>query len=436
MTMIARFGLDAMAMKQNVRTDVAFNAEIAVNPHMLFCGMSGAGKTYTLTRVVSQMQESAPEPIRLHVFDVHGDILLPGSSSVRFSESTQYGLNPLIVNDDPHFGGVRKRVQSFLNTINRTSRALGSKQEAVLRHLLTDVYSANGFYPENPSSWSLEGKHRGYDKKYPTLEDVRRYGAHKLKTLYLGSDQSAVAALEKLNKKVISLNGKSIQRLRPDAPETLDAEIEKLKGEAIRLYSDYVEGVKSGRELDEVIRYDSKDVLKSVVERIENLCGIGIFKSVIPPFDPRKPVWHYDLTALGLDERKLFVHFRLEEIFRRALHRGVQDSIRDVVVIDESHIYTDDDPDNILNTISKEARKFGISMIAASQSPTHFPDDFMASVATKVILGIDEMYWDGAARKLRLKKEDLAWITPQKTMLVQLKQRAETRSEFRRTLIQ
>lgn len=47
-----------------------------------------------------------------------------------FSEQTTYGMNPLRVNPDPHFGGIRKRVQGFITTINRViMRALGPKQE-------------------------------------------------------------------------------------------------------------------------------------------------------------------------------------------------------------------------------------------------------------------------------------------------------------------
>jgi hypothetical protein len=100
------------------------------------------------------------------------------------------------------------------------------------------------------------------------------------------------------------------------------------------------------------------------------------------------------------------------------------------------HIYADDDEQNIINTLAKEARKFGVALICASQSPTHFSEDFIAAVATKVILGIDEMYWRGSTTKMRVTEEALAWIKPQKTMLVQLKTRGETRNDWRWVLIE
>ena len=40
----------------------------------------------------------------------------------------------------PHFGGVRKAIQQFLEAMQR-QKALGPKQEAVLRYLLEDLYA-------------------------------------------------------------------------------------------------------------------------------------------------------------------------------------------------------------------------------------------------------------------------------------------------------
>lgn len=77
----------------------------------------------------------------------------------------------------------------------------------------------------------------------------------------------------------------------------------------------------------------------------------------------------------------------------------MQENIVDVIVLDEAHIYSDDDPDSIINTIAKEARKFGVALFCASQSPTHFTSDFIASVGTKIVLGIDEGYWKQSAPK-------------------------------------
>ena len=52
------------------------------------------------------------------------------------------------------------------------------------------------------------------------------------------------------------------------------------------------------------MKYDSKDVMKSVVERLENLYNCGIFKEQQPPFDTNSTVWRYDIKALRLEEKK------------------------------------------------------------------------------------------------------------------------------------
>src|SRR3546814_19778215 len=66
---------------------------------------------------------------------------------------TEYGLNPLEVTTDPEFGGVRRRINSFIAMINRTTSKLGVRQEAVLRALLNDLYELNGYDQRNPRTW-------------------------------------------------------------------------------------------------------------------------------------------------------------------------------------------------------------------------------------------------------------------------------------------
>jgi len=151
------YGIDAGARKRGEHAPVTWNSKVAVNGHCLMVGMSGAGKTYNLRKMIRQMQDSSEgKPLRFHVFDVHGDIEIEGASSVMFSEQTTYGMNPLRVNPDPHFGGIRKRVQGFITTINRVMRALGPKQEAALRNILYDIYTRHGFKQADPSTWHID----------------------------------------------------------------------------------------------------------------------------------------------------------------------------------------------------------------------------------------------------------------------------------------
>lgn len=113
-----------------------------------------------------------------------------------------------------------------------------------------------------------------------------------------------------------------------------------------------------------------------------------------------------------------------------AVQRGEQNDVREIVIIDEAHLFITDDDDNPINTIAKEARKFGLGIIAASQSVTHFSVDFLSNVATKIILGLDEMFWNSAANQLKIPEQKLKDIIPHKNLLVQMVNKGSSRSGF------
>ena len=422
------FGLDIRQMQQGKNRPVCWNSARVVNGHTLLVGMSGSGKTHTLRNMISQMQASATAPVRFHVFDVHGDINLKDACSVMISEQTPYGLNPLRLNPDPHFGGIRKRIQSFITILGR-SHALGAKQEAVIRNILQDLYEWRRFYADKPGSWKEDAAQK---HTYPTVEDAYKVAHYILKTRFLGADQASVKTLQDVNRKALALQ-KRYRAAKTD-PNDLE-ELEQAKEKAIEAYIKYVSSISSGTELDDLIKYNSVTVLSSVVERLANLRANGIFKNSPLPLVHDASIWRYDLRALARPEQVLFTLFRLEELFEQARQRGEQDHIRDVIILDEARIYANDDPANPINSISTEGRKFGLSLICASQSPTHFPENFIASVATKIILGIDEMYWDGAIKRMAVTREQLKWITPQRSCIIQIKEPGETRSSWQGTIL-
>lgn len=488
------WGIDAGAQKRNQTVPVVWEPSRVINAHLLICGSSGTGKTFSLRKLVREAIATSDEPPRFHIFDVHGDIAIPGESEVLFSEQTTYGMNPLVVGSDPHFGGVRKRVQGFVNTLNRVMRQLGPKQEACLRNILLDLYTSHGFVQDDPSTWHVNPRDAqlvldGNDgrlaidvpigekddakalgarwdqalktwwvrsdeyegaitrwppktlgRSHPSITDALRRARHVLQASFLGTGQAAVTALEIANKAAAAYQRKRIDALKRGqagfVDDKLQSELDKAKSKAIETFTAYADAIATGSELDSLIKYDSVEVLKSVVDRLENLNAIGIFKSTPPPFDPAKPVWRYNLRPLSLEERKLFVLFRLEQLFAAAVERGEQSTVRDVIVLDEAHIYQSEDDDNPLNTIAKEARKFGVSLVCASQAPHHFATDFLGNIGATLLLGLSEMHWTASVRAMRCPIEGLEWIKPQRSMLVQIKSRGETRSDWKWTLIQ
>lgn len=415
------------------KDSVVWDADELINGHCMFVGASGTGKTYTIRKFVNGLVQSSMNPVRVHVFDVHDDIKFDQNcSDVRFSETTNYGFNPLIVDADKHDGGVRKCVQNFINVLNKTCHKLGSNQEAVLRHILYDLFTANGFYQDNPDSWVLnDGRKRKYDKKYPTLVDAARFAGAKLKRLYVGADNKAGKLLEELNREVSKFQRGAAQ----EAGEEISSTLARKREACVEAYTAYVGGIETGKELDDVIRYGKKDELRGIVNRLEALQSIGIFKDEQPPFSESASIWRYRIKSLNVDERKLFVLFKLWDIFRKAVSGGEKDYIDTVIVLDEGHIYMDDDEDNITNILAKEVRKFGVALILASQSTEHYPDDIVKNCATKIVLGVDEKDWAKVIRDFNLSKGALEYVVPRREVLIQIKTSGGQRSNFEPVLV-
>lgn len=488
-------GHDAFKAKNNEKLPIYWDSEKAVNGHILLMGGSGMGKTHTIRRIIKDMiQGESVNDLRVHVFDVHGDIELGmGESVVRYSESSNYGINPLSLNDDPHEGGVRKRIQSIIRIIKRTSFVMGDKQEAVLRNLLSDVFEARGFYANNPDTWVAEdqvsvkadahtedGKlflEVPFDQKdqakacgarwdkderawfvsindyvegseitrwaprgthirsYPTFSDVVDYTNKKIRESFLGVGRPAMEALNDFNKATARFNSFLAKRHKSgDLAKLTEAEEKQLidlQDKVLAAVESYMDKAKGTQELEDLIRYSSIDVLKSVGEKLDNINACGIFKSSKPPFDKNSIIHRHHIKSLLADEQKMFVLFSLERIFEFAMRRGVSDRIRDVIVIDEAAKFFDDDENNILNIIAREARKFGVSLVCASQSPTHFSEDFITSVGTKIVLGIDESFWDSSSRKLRIDVDKMKYIQAKVKMMAQIKEAGTTSSPWR-----
>lgn len=492
-----KLGQNYFDAKNGKDAPVQWDTQRLINGHLFLIGSSGVGKSHTLRKMIRRATKGmGGKKVRFHVFDVHGDLDIPGASSVTFSESAPFGLNPLRVNPDPDFGGVRKCIQTFLRTIDDAGRTpIGVRQEAVISNLLIDVYREFGFDIEDSNTWGLnaaqtrlvgggsdnriylevpiaekeEAKSFGArwdgEKKlwwvhtekfsggilkwapafkartYPSVKDVLQYTQRLHQERFLGSDQKAVLALGYLNKKAQSYQRKLIQQVRLQNwkgdkvdPEFKDA-LDDARKDVVDAFTEYAESVQTGLELDNLIKYDSAEELKSVSVRFNNLLRTGIFKDKPPPFDPACPVWRYKLNALSLEEKKMLVMFKLQEIFTSAVERGETSDVVEVVVLDELGTYLtqgdkNENGDGIIGTICREARKFGLSFWGATQSPATVPESLLTSTATKIILGLDESFWKAAVDKLRIDTKLLEWIQAQVTMAVQMKEKGVLKNRW------
>lgn len=485
-------GHDYFDARSGKSAPVEMDTSRLINAHMLLLGSSGVGKSHTIRRLIHEAIRDDPS-VRFHVFDVHGDLDIDGASTVSFSEMAPHGLNPLRINPSPEFGGVRKAVQAFIRVINQAaSTKLGVKQEAVLRSLLYDVFLDFGFDPEDPKTWAPneyssrlvsggadnrlylvvpldekdEAKALGarWDaalklwyvpahtysggllkwrpaykaRRYPALGDVVAYARRLYEERFLGSDQAAVSALQQYNKAARLLQRKALDAAKAhrqySVPDADKADLDSAAQRALDAYAEYVKQIQTGLELEALLKYDSSDVLKSVLDRLTTLRDTGIYKATAPVFEEDASVWRYKLNALSLEEKKMFIYFRMEELFYRAVESGEQRRVRDVIVLDELSSLTSSDDEKgegIIGIVARQARKFGLALWAADQTPVKVPESLISAVGTKVVLGLDERYWNESVTKLRIDLKLLQWVSPRATMAVQLKEIGSLKTRWR-----
>jgi len=402
-----------------------------INGHIMVVGGSGTGKTYTIRKIIRELIKTEDE-MEFHVIDVHGDIDIGEdvTSTQTFSETSEVGLQPLEISEDLEHGGVRKKVASFINMVNSTNRKLGSNQEISFQYFLYDLYRASGFYQEEPKTWSLKvdpRKNVKYKKQYPTMNDLKMFVKYKLEQLYLGTNTQAVHRLENLNSiiKKLETTLRKLSDNKEDNKDKIEAKLQELKDNAKEEYIKYIDSIKTGRELEEILKYDSKDTIKSIYNRIESLINTGIFKSKAPEFDSKKQVKRYKINSLNQEEQKMFVTILLEKLFFLSKEKGEQNGVKQLIIIDEAHKFISNNSEDIINIIMKEARKFGLGLVFGSQSFNHFSEDIISNTSTKIILGIDEMYQEASAKKLNIEKKLLTYIKPQETALIQIKNKKD-----------
>lgn len=490
--MLIRLGTDASDAR--IAGEIPF--EFAMNPHMLVVGGSGSGKTTLLRSNIEQAVRSSGGRCRFHVLDSHGDIVVPGESVVRFSQSARVGFNPLEVNPHPEFGGVRRAVDKFVAGIEEMSQALGPRQLATLRSMLMELYASRGYDADDPRTWQpeppevlaakLAGKEgrvwldvpfaqkdkykaelraagatgsfdrdlglwwcaeadykdnllvwapRAPGRTSPTLGEAVRYAEHLMKAVFLGANSQAAKLADAHARAAAAYHRKVTTAQKEGDAEKLaklKEGVTEAKTKAVESFKRYLDSVESGRELDEVLRCRSFDVMQAVWERLKIMLDMGFFHATPPPLDPRSPVWRYDISPLSKDQRRLFVRYLMSLGYDRAMERGRCDHIVEIYIVDEAAQFLEGaQDDHPIDVYAREIRKFGVGLWAAAQAVTNFSPDFLRNTASKIVLKTDELDFAGLEAKLAIDRRALAGIVPFKTALMQCKRKDQPAGGYR-----
>lgn len=420
---------------------VHWRPDATINGHGLVVGASGVGKTHRLRLIAEQLAYEYGS--RVIIIDVHGDIRINGEQRAIFNETSPYGLNPLKVNPDPASGGVNRSVRGFISMINRSSFRLGARQEAAMRRLVEDIYEKNGFDAKDPRTWDpltnpdVRGRSRT-QHVYPNISDLKRYAMFKYKQLMTGAGGDAFRSLQELNRTIKSMNKEVIKThsdvaekdaLEHASPED-SAKLEKLRFKALESYQAFIMSARTGDEVNDLLRYTDIKTLESIIDRIDHLDKSGIFKDAPPSFVGSTGVHVYDIHALGRDEQKMFVDVLLEDLWNEQKAIGATHKPNTFIIMDEASIFVNEDSDHIINILIREARKFGLGIMFASQSIKHFSEDVISNVGFKLILGVDQMFTSSMARMLRVEPGRIDSIRPRQSALIQTKVIGDQKSEY------
>lgn len=426
-------------------TPIIYEPEKLLTPHAVICGISGTGKTYQIKRMLTS---AANAGIELEIFDVHEELDdIPGAVAVKYSQATRYGYNPLALELDIHTGGPARQTETLIRLINDNS-PLGIHQETALRNLCLDIYQTYGIQPLNPATWRKKNiteqertsilSRKTFSELhnyYPTIMDLRAYLMRKIKALTIGGDNKSLNLYEDLRKTLKSLE--RLQKKSAQTPDDVDieaitAKINTTKDKAYDAYREFIDSMENGRELDDILKYRSADTLISLLARLDSLNANGIFAPNTPPFGNAKVRVH-QIKDLTTEEQVMFIKLRLTHIFEKMKSLGPireNSQPRVIAFIDEARKCFTKNPDDIINIIAREARKFGLANWCASQQPTDFPKDFITNVGMTLFTGIHSTYWKPSIQHLGVTQEILESITPRDTIAIKMQYSRETNPQF------
>lgn len=441
-------GLDEYVLRNQRRDQIAlYEPAKLLNSHILLCGMSGTGKSLQSKRL---LDTAARAGLSVDVFDVHEELdSIHGAKAVKYSQATGYGYNPLTLDTDPHVGGVNRQIDFLVGLIKDVSPQLGVKQEGVLRNLIRDTYAAVGIFANSATTWrrmEITERQRTaiHDNRawkelrnfYPTLEDMRSYAMRKITALTIGGDNPTVTAydhLTRLARQRTNLTNRYNKAHDDKEVEKINVLMEAARTKSIEAFTAFVTGIETGREPEDVLKYDSVDVLTAVVNRLDLLGAAGTFRANPPPFGNAKVRVH-QIKALSTEQQILFTKLRLRAIFEDLKKLGptpTGSELRHVVFLDEAHKYFNPaKSDDIIAVIAKEARKFGLGLWCASQQPTEFPESFLTNVGATFLLGVHSSFWKRTTTMLRISEDELRSIRPKEVMAVKLMRDGQSDPSF------
>ena len=151
--------------------------------------------------------------------------------------------------------------------------ALGQRQRTALFRLLVKGYRRFGFYADVPTTWGLDYDPRnqpGTAKRFPMLRDLKDSVWRRLVMMKMGQIQTTTAALERvvtLAKRRAQLR-KRLKTAEGEEHDKIEAALVKARSEASEAFTEGLEQIDTGTELEEFILWNNADGVQSLFDRL------------------------------------------------------------------------------------------------------------------------------------------------------------------------
>ncbi|PSB07708.1 excinuclease ABC subunit C [Pleurocapsa sp. CCALA 161] len=434
-----------------------WNPETLPNGHIVAIGASGSGKTQTLKAIAFSLHQTYPQ-MQVILLDFHGDQEIIGETCYPIHMASPHGINPLVVNLDPEGGGSNLQAIQMAGILKKSLR-LGPNQEGMLIEVIKTCYLKRGIVQEQRSTWNLEP---------PNFDDLEEELNRRVATAFQDDSKKELAesiCIENLpvgkpntsgiyfifhqsvgaNGETVAVGGfPDISKLSNpkgnspllyigaarDIQKRIDGHHhiryllkEHYPGETfqIRYYehlSDWQELIKLENYLIQIhrpslnqttLRTECKDSQKLKL-KLAATFQYGVFSRPQPKLTEK--LIRIDLSKLPPELAAISAESLAWQLMNQHRLLGeIQGRLpRTFLFIDEAKEMPKNEG-SACDRIIADGRKFGLSLVLASQSERHLSQDVIGNSASKIVLPVDQTEVNKVAKKFRFAEKKVAELT-------------------------
>ena len=409
-----------------------WNPEALPNGHIVAIGASGSGKTQTLKAIAFSLRQTYPE-MQVILLDFHGDQEIIGETCYPIHMASPHGINPLVVNLDPEGGGSNLQAIQMAGILKKSLR-LGPNQEGMLIEIIKTCYLKRGIVQEQQETWSFEP---------PNFDDIEEELNRRVATAFQDEEKKELAeSICVQNLPVGKPNASGIyfifhqnQLVYIGAARDIQKRIDghhhiryllkdHYPGETveIRYYehlSDWQELIKLENYLIQIhkpplnqttLRTECKESQKLKL-KLAATFQYGVFSRPQPEFNEK--LVRIDLSKLPTELRAIAAESLAWQLMNQHRLQGeIQGRLpRTFLFIDEAKEMSKKEG-SACDQIIADGRKYGLSLVMASQSERHLSADVIGNSSTKLVLPVDQTEVKKVAKKFRFAEKRVAALEP------------------------